>query len=193
MSIADIERDLRKPAPVAPAPAHAAAAAPAAPAHAPPPPPPPAPAPAKPVVGQSMGMKARDPLALINAVGAPMLSEPRGAAPDNAMTPLVRLARGNERTVWYRVSGGRGRAAMRALFGAGWSGGGAGQVGRQAGGAPTCLLLDCALRQAACNARSAVREIGRPTKQLCWLGHTGVLSTPCPGSPAFPPPVHRPV
>lgn len=131
-TIADIEQEFRAPqpppqqqqqAPAAP-PKKAAAKAPAAPPAAAPAPPPPPPS-VTPVVGQSMGMRQRNPLDLIrrsDGSGQLMSSKPK-----YLRTPLASLLEQAQaekdagRLVWYRVSASG--AAGRLWFGPGRSAG----------------------------------------------------------------------
>eukprot|EP00887_Chlorella_sp_A99_P007269 scaffold2.g7269.t1 len=96
----DIRRELttpkQAPAPAAPPPPRAAAPAAAA---APPPPPPPPPA----VVGQSIGMRRRNPLDLVNLATAPLLSEKHRPAPPTPLGALYKAAGADESAVWYRL------------------------------------------------------------------------------------------
>lgn len=106
-SIADIERELRAPAPAQPAPAQQKRAEPAHKAEPAPQPRAPPPPPAQPVVGQSIGMKSRNPLDLINpTTGAPL--QAREPASNTALSQLARAVRTNELVVWHRVSAGAG-------------------------------------------------------------------------------------
>ncbi len=122
-TIADIEREFRAPqpppqqqqqAPAAPkAAAKAKAPAKAAPPAAPAPPPPP---PAQPVVGQSMGMRQRNPLDLIrrsDGSGALLSSKPKYLR--TPLTSLLEQAQAEKdagQLVWYRVSLGCDTLAM---------------------------------------------------------------------------------
>lgn len=115
-TIADIEREFRAPQPppqqqqqAPPKKASAKAApAPAKAAPAPAAPPPPRPPPAQPVVGQSMGMRQRNPLDLITrSEGSAAL---RSSKPKYLRTPLTSLLEQAQaekdagQLVWYRVS-----------------------------------------------------------------------------------------
>ena len=71
---------------------------------APPPPPPPQ---AQAVVGQSMGMRSRNPLDLVNRSTAPLLSEKKRAV-RTPLTPLLEAMQGDSSINWHRVRrGGR--------------------------------------------------------------------------------------
>ena len=95
-SLADIERSLRGPQPAQQQQqkqkqkqGSAPAAAPAAPQPA--------------VVGQSMGMRSRNPLDMINRSEAPLLSEKKRSV-RSPLTPLLEATQGNSNTTWSRVS-----------------------------------------------------------------------------------------
>lgn len=110
-TIADIEREFRAPQPPPQQQQQAPpkkAAAKAAPAPAKAAPPPPRPPPAQPVVGQSMGMRQRNPLDLITrSEGSAAL---RSSKPKYLRTPLTSLLEQAQaekdagQLVWYRVS-----------------------------------------------------------------------------------------
>lgn len=99
-SLADIERSLRGPQP-APAqqqgqqqeqqeqPREQQRSAPAAPKPA--------------VVGQSMGVRSRNPLDMINRSTAPLLSEKKRAV-RSPLTPLLEATQDDPNTTWHRVS-----------------------------------------------------------------------------------------
>ena len=116
-TLADIEREFRAPQPAQPPPPppqqqqrQAAAPAPAPAAPAPPAPPPPPPSP--PVVGQSMGMRPRNPLDLIkrsDGSGALLSSKPKYLrTPLTALLEEAQAAKEAGELVWFRVSGHSG-------------------------------------------------------------------------------------
>lgn len=64
------------------------------------------------VVGQSMGMKSRNPLDMINRSSAPLLSEKKRAV-RSPLTPLLEATHDDPNTTWHRVGRTTGVAPLK--------------------------------------------------------------------------------